>query len=119
MSKRPSPFNIMRTARENLLDWTGEDSRIMMLIEHCDSHGVTMQFLPGRDYCYIDVLSADGTVLHVRGEMHSMTIDLDRDIITLFGSQDIATGIVYIEQLVEAEAENREISEDLRSLLEL
>jgi hypothetical protein len=82
----------------NLLEWTGEDERIMKLVKYCDIHGYPMVFNPGVDRCYIDVLAPNKRTICFGDQIHSMSIDLDGDIVLLFGDEDIDGGLAVIER---------------------
>lgn len=92
------PFDIHKSAKDNLLEWVGEDDRIMQLVNYAELHEVKLRYCPGTDWCYIDVLTPLGSTIAF-GEAHSMVIDLGNDRITLFGSDDIPSGIAKIDEI--------------------
>jgi hypothetical protein len=98
MNTKNGPFDPSKTARVNLLEWTGEDERIMKLVKYCDIHGYPMVFNPGVDRCYIDVLAPNKRTICFGDQIHSMSIDLDDDIVLLFGDEDIDGGLAVIER---------------------
>lgn len=111
------PFDIRKSGKENILEWVGEDERMSKLITHCETYGIELLYLPGKDWCYIDVVGPYGKALCADG-MHSMVIDVANDRFTLFGSEDIDAGIAKIDALFDVE-QKRELSAELRSLYRL
>lgn len=91
------PFDRKKTARVNLLEWVGDDERVMKLVKHCDLHGYPMVFTPGVDWCFIDVLAPNKRTICFGEQVHSMSIDLEGDRVLLFGNEDIDSGIAVIE----------------------
>ncbi len=116
--KREVPFDPTKTGRENLLEWVGEDERITRLIEHCETHNYPLRFVPGLNWCYIDVLNPEGNAIAVERLGHTMTIELDADLITIFNSTDIASGIDRIDEIY-AEYGKIDIAKETKSLLRL
>ena len=111
------PFDIRKSARDNVLEWVGEDERLTQFIGHCDMHGIPLRFIPGEDWCYIDALSPYGNPLTL-GEQHTMTLDLCGDRFYLLGSEDIPAGIDRLEQMYSAYRE-KELASEVQSLLRL
>lgn len=116
--KREIPFDPSKTGRENLLEWVGPDERISRLIEHCEAHGYPMRFVPGLNWCYIDVLNPQGNPITAERIGHTMTIELDADRVTIFGSPDIGSGIDRIDEIY-AEYGKIDIAKETKSLLRL
>lgn len=117
MARNEAPFDITRTARENLVEWVGDDDRMMMLIRHCDANSIYMGFQPGKDVCYIDVYAPNGKRISGPGS-HSMVIDLVNDTITLLGCTDINGGIAKIDKVFDGFA-RKSLSKELDRLLVL
>lgn len=111
------PFDINKTARENVLEWVGNDDRMMQFVTHCDMHEIKLRFTPGTDWCYIDALTPRGNPITAGGR-HTMTIDLCGDRFLLFGSSDIAAGIARLEQMYEVYRE-KALDSEVQSLLRL
>lgn len=80
--------DMMKGPRKALLEWVGDDERVLSLVHYADSNGVQLRFIPGRTVCFIDVMGPGGTAMVFDG-IHSMVIDLVGDRVTLFGSEDI------------------------------
>lgn len=111
------PYDLRKTARENVIEWVGEDDRMMQFITHCDIHEIPLRFVPGENWCYIDALSPHENPL-AEGDRHTMTIDLNRDKFFLFGSEDIAAGIVKLDKMYEVFRE-KAVKSEVQSLLRL
>lgn len=115
MQRSEVPFDISKTARENMMEWVGDDDRMMMLVRHCDANSIYMGFLPGEHVCYIDVYAPNGR--RITGPApHSMVIDLDNDTVTLLGCTDIKEGIIKIGNVFDAFAK-KALSKELDKLL--
>jgi hypothetical protein len=112
------PFDPAIGPRRNLIEWVGEDDRLMMLVRHCDAAGIPMSFHPDEDYCYVDAVGPDGKVIARGDAVHTMEIDLDADRFTLLGSADILAGIDEIDR-VYAAASRRKAGKELDRLTRL
>lgn len=112
------PFDIRKSARANVIEWVGEDERMMQFVKHCDMHDIPLMFTPGENWCYIDVLTPSQNLLAVGGGQHSMVIDLNRDKFFLFGSEDIPAGIVKLEQMYDV-YRKKEVKTEVQSLLRI
>ena len=106
-----------KSSRDNLMEWVGDDDRMMMLVNHCDANSIYMGFLPGETICYIDVYAPNGKRITGSGP-HSMVIDLDADTVTLLGSTNIQEGILKIGKVFDGFAK-KSLGAELDRLLKL
>lgn len=112
-----APFDVTKSSRQNLLEWVGEDDRLMRLVKHCDMYEIPMRFLPGKTWCYVDVLGSGGYPITFSGA-HSMSINLDADSFLLFGSEDIDAGIARIDEIYKNYG-NKATKDEVQSLYTL
>lgn len=112
------PFDIRKSARDNVIEWVGEDDRMMQFIKHCEMHDIPLRFTPGEDWCYIDALSPYDNPLTIGGEHHTMTLDLCRDKFFLLGFEDITAGIARLEEMYSVYREKK-VESELQSLYRL
>lgn len=117
MSRFDVPFDPTKSSRQNFMEWVGDDDRINELVRHCDDGGIKLRFVPGRDFCFVDVLNPKGNVIS-RGGCHSMVVNLEADRVTLFGSEDIAAGVAYIDRVL-AGFDRKDRQDELNSLFRL
>ena len=115
--KNEVPFDVTKSARENMMEWVGDDDRMMMLVRHCDANSIYMGFLPGEKVCYIDVYAPNGKRITGSGQ-HSMVIDLVNDTVTLLGCADINEGIIKIGKVFDGFAK-KSLAKELDKLLTL
>ena len=111
------PFDLRKSARDNVLEWVGTDDRMMQFIRHCDLHEIPLRFTPGENWCYIDAMSPHGSPL-TAGDRHTMSIDLCRDKFILLGGEDIQAGIDRLEEIY-SEYREQDVKSELQSLLRL
>jgi hypothetical protein len=111
------PFDIRKSPKQNLLEWIGNDDRVMRLITHCEANGIPLAYYPGERICYIDVSGPNGNAL-VSGDGHSMVIDLDQDKVFLFNDEDIAAGLNSIDRIYDG-YDSDSLPAELESLLNL
>jgi hypothetical protein len=116
--KREVPFDPRLGPRRNLIEWVGEDERMMRLVRHCDAGKIPLCFLPGEDYCHIDAVGPDGRAICRGADVHTMTIDLGADRFVLLGSEDIGAGIAEIDR-VYAASSRRKAGKELDRLTRL
>jgi hypothetical protein len=111
------PFDLRKSARDNVIEWVGEDDRMMRFISHCDLHEIPLMFTPGENWCYIDAMSPYGNPL-TSGDSHTMAIDLCGDRFILLGGEDIQSGIDRLEEMYSAYRE-KAVASEVQSLLRL
>ena len=107
----------MKGPRKALLEWVGNDERVLSLVQYADTNGVQLRFIPGRTVCFIDVIGPGGTAMVFDG-IHSMVIDLVSDRVTLFGSEDIRGQFDIIDKAY-AYRGDLALKAEIRSLLTL
>lgn len=110
--------DFMKGPRKALLEWVGEDERVLSLVQYADANGVELRFIPGRTVCFIDVMGPDGRTIVPDEGIHSMIIDLEGDRVTLFGSEDIRGQFDLIDRAYSYRGD-RELKAEIRGLLKL
>lgn len=115
--KSQVPFDIKKSARDNVIEWVGTDDRMMRFVRHCDMHSIPLRFTPGENWCYIDAMSPYDNPL-TAGDRHTMTIDLCRDKFFLFGSENIDEGIARLDSMYSV-YRKKEVESEVQSLLRL